>query len=209
MANNNNQTPMQNQPAPMTDEQAVQAQKKKKKKRTIIILASVAAALVLLFIIIGIGGSSSGEPEKVDGESSVTTSAADDSTEQKSVYTAGETIKVDDLKISFTSCDTDFKKYEQYSAPKSGMKYVRATFTFENTSSTDISLGSFECYADDTAYEAAYLMDDSKTTDLETISAGKKFNAVLYYEVPKDAKNVILQYEADYWSDEKIEFAIK
>ena len=207
MANNNNQMPMQNQPAPMTDEQAVKAQKKKKKKRTIIILASVAAALVLLFIIIG--GSSSGEPEKVDGDSSVTTSAADDSTEQKSVYTAGETIKVEDLKISFTSCDTDFKKYEQYSAPKSGMKYVRATFTFENTSSTDISLGSFECYADDTAYEAAYLMDDSKATDLETISAGKKFNAVLYYEVPKDAKSVILQYEADYWSDEKIEFAIK
>ena len=132
MANNNNQTPIQNQPAPMTDEQAVKAQKKKKKNRTIIILASVAAALVLLFIIIG--GSSSGEPEKVDGESSVTTSAADDSTEQKSVYTAGETIKVDDLKISFTSCDTDFKKYEQYSAPKSGMKNDRTTFTFENTS---------------------------------------------------------------------------
>ena len=129
--------------------------------------------------------------------------------EQSTNQTAnvGDVVQTDEVKISYKSCK-EYTKYNSYSKPKSGNKVMRMEFEFENISRGDILLNTMECYADGEKCEAYYYADDYKSS-FETISAGKKVKAVLYYEVPKAAKEIVLEYETDYWSDEKVEFIVK
>lgn len=174
--------------------------------------------IVLVVIIIG-AAASSGDSDKPStivepiGSSSDSSSKASDnnssepSGDQKIL--PGNSVSTDELKISYISCDTNYTGYSEYSAPKSGNKVIRAAFTFENTSSTDTSLDGFECYADGKKCEEFYGADDDASPILESVSAGRTFDAVVYYEVPKDAKEIELEYEADFWSSDKFVFVIE
>ena len=94
------------------------------------------------------------------------------------------------------------------SAPKSGNKIVCLSFSVENVGSTDrhISYFDFECYADDAAAEAYYVVDDGLSA---TISAGRKASGNVYFEVPKDAQSIEVEYETDFWSGNKAIFVVK
>ena len=120
----------------------------------------------------------------------------------------GDVVTTDEVKISYKSCK-EYTKYNSYSKPASGNKVMRLEFEFENISNSDVYLEGFECYADGEKCEAYYYADDYKSPVLESLSKGKKVKAILYYEVPKSAKEVVLEYETDYWSDEKVEFIVK
>lgn len=120
----------------------------------------------------------------------------------------GEEVTIDNkLKVVFSSANEDFKGYSQYSSPKSGYKVVRAELSFENVSDSDISIWGIDCYADSEKMEDFYV-DDYKSS-YEDISAGKKNKAILYYEVPINAESIILEYDASWWSNKKVEFIIK
>lgn len=192
----------------MAVDAALKEQKKKKRKKRLIIFGVI--ILVIIVIAAVSSGGSDDSPKKVDS-SSPSSQSAEQNTEAEGPMQikVGEAVEMKDLKISFTSCETDFKDYPDYSKPDKGMKYVRATFTFENIGDDDEILDSFDCYADDTSYEQEFFIDDSKSQTLESISSGKKFNAVVYYEVPADSKSVILQYETDYFSSDYVEFVIQ
>lgn len=120
----------------------------------------------------------------------------------------GEVVQTDEVKISYKS-SKEYTKYNSYSKPKSGNKIMRVEFEFENISNGDIYLEGLECYADGEKCEEYYYADDYKSPTLESLSKGKKVKSVLYYEVPKSAKEVILEYETDYWTSEKVEFIVK
>lgn len=127
--------------------------------------------------------------------------------EQKLTANVGDTLTTEALKITYTDCK-DYTGYSQYSAPKNGNKIVCLSFTVENIGSSDrhISYFDFKCYADDAAMESYYAIDDGLSA---TISAGRKANGNVYFEVPKDAQSIEVEYETDFWSGNKAIFIVK
>lgn len=169
-------------------------------KKVISVLLTV---LILgLFTCFALG---SGEDNSSVSEGDGTTAAAQ--SEQKLTANVGDTLTTESLKITYTDCK-DYTGYSQYSAPKSGNKIVCLSFSVENVGSTDrhISYFDFECYADDAAAEAYYAVDDGLSA---TLSAGRKTSGNVYFEVPKDAQSIEVEYGTDFWSGNKAIFVVK
>lgn len=206
MANDYENGAQQNPEVQSAVNAALAGEKKKKKKKRWIIFA-VIAVVIIVIIALTTGGKDTSTATKVD---SVSTSSSESTTsKQATSFKAGDVVKTDDLQITYKSANANWTGYDEYSAPEKGKKIVRAEFEFENTSSADTSLSNFDCYADSYSCDEYYSASDYKSPTLESISAGKKVKAVVYYEVPSNAKKIVLQYETNYWSSDHIEFVIK
>lgn len=209
----------------MAVDNAMAEQKKKKKKKRLIIFGVIAAVIVVI-IIASSGGSSSDDKNKVESVNgaSQTQSADEKSDDGKSddsksddntasdnqKITAGHAITVDnDLKISYLKCDTNFKKYNEYSAPSKGNKVVSATFKIENVSDTDQYISTIDCYADDKKCDSFYGVEDYDDPFFNSISPGRSVEGTVYFEVPSNAKNVELEFENSVWTNDKVVFVIK
>ena len=209
----------------MAVDNAMAEQKKKKKKKRLIIFGVIAAVIVVI-IIASSGGSSSDDKNKVESVNgaSQTQSADEKSDDGKSddsksddntasdnqKITAGHAITVDnDLKISYLKCDTNFKKYNEYSAPSKGNKVVSATCKMENVSDTDQYISTIDCYADDKKCDSFYGVEDYDDPFFNSISPGRSVEGTVYFEVPSNAKNVELEFENSVWTNDKVVFVIK
>jgi TPR repeat protein len=64
-----------------------------------------------------------------------------------------------------------------------------------------------DCYADGYDSEMAYA-DEGKALDA-TLSPGKKTKGIVCFEVPKNFKDISLEYETNYWSESKVCFEVK
>lgn len=196
--------------------------KKKKSKKKWIIIAVIA---VLFIAIMGSSGEDSDTTVETPDTNGTTTTQASDligdtskketTTEEKTTVDetkeikVGSTVKNDHISIFYKSCNDNFKKYSQYADLKKGYKVIQVVFDFENISEVDQTLNGFTCYADGVKCEEFYFVDDYSSPVLETISAGRKFlDATVYYEVPKDAELIELEYEAGFWSSEKYIFVV-
>lgn len=184
--------------------------KKKSKKKWIII-----TVVLVLFIAIAASGSSEPTVETPSGDISASQSAETDKKEEATAASTneikvGSSVSNNHVKITFKSCNSDFKNYSQYADIKSGYKVIQAIFDFENISSSDIYLEGFDCYADGVKCESFYYVDDYSDPILTSISAGRKLtDATVYYEVPADAEKIELEYQADMWSDDKYIFIVE
>lgn len=130
----------------------------------------------------------------------------DESTDDK--LTVGSTIEKNGLKITINDASTDFTDYEDeygFNTPSDGMKYVMASFTFENTGSSDeyVSIYDFKCYADNTECEQVYSLDDSGFINTN-LSSGRNVSFKTYYSVPVDAQTIELEYETNMWTGKKV-----
>ena len=197
---------------------AMKEQKKKKRKKKIIILAVVLVVIIIIGVIAASGDSDSKTVEAISTSAAAADSGEDGapSTEAESAAVQGDdkigvgnVITTGDLKISYLSCDADFKDYDTYWTPSSGNKVIRAEFKFENISSGDVSLGSFDCYADGKKCEEFYGPGDLASPTLETVSSGRTFDAVIYFEVPENAKEIELELADDFWSNQKTIFIVE
>lgn len=159
--------------------------------------------LIIIIIAIIFSGGNSDNTTITSGNNN---SSQSEQTEKQ--VSVGETIQTDEVKIYYKSSQ-DYTGYNSYTKPNSGNKVIRVEFEFENISNGDIYLDSFECYADGEKCESYYYADDYKNPALESLSKGKKLKAILYYEVPTTSENIALEYETNYWSDEKVEFIVK
>lgn len=122
-------------------------------------------------------------------------------------FEVGEIVETSNLKISFIAAG-EYKSDNQFMQPEDGNVFYRLEFEFENISDTDqfVSSWDFTCYADSYSMEQHYLDD----TDLAaTLSKGKKTKGSVFFEVPKDAKEVTLEYETNFWTEDKIIFVVK
>lgn len=175
--------------------------------------------VIVVVVVLAIAGSSGNGDNANESKTTLTSgsetnsvvdSSANESTakNQKSQYSVGEVYEGSSVAINFMSAD-DYTNYNSYSAPASGNKIIRAEFSFENVSSSDVSLGNIECYADGEKCEAYYYADDYKSPALESLSSGKKLKAVVYYEVPTNAESIALEYETNVWTSERVEFIVK
>ena len=181
--------------------------KKKGKKKWIVI----AVILVVLFIAIGSSGESE-TPTVSESAPDNVSQTADSSASQQALdkIKVGSTVSDKTLKITYKSCNADFRNYSQYAELKDGHKVIQAVFDFENISETDTSLNGFECYADGVKCEEFFYVDDYSSPTLESVSAGRKLNdATVYFAVPQNASVIELEYEYDLWDGDKYIFAVE
>lgn len=128
---------------------------------------------------------------------------------EKKSYNVGEIYEDDYMALKYVSVDDNFKGYSKYADIKSGYKVVKAEFEFENVSTTDqlASAYDFNCYADGYDCESFWSVDDSGFS--ANLSAGKKTKGCVYFQVPIEATEIIIEYESNYWTSEHVEFIVK
>lgn len=123
-------------------------------------------------------------------------------------FKVGDIVETSNYKISFLS-SSEWASDNQYITPKDGYVFYRFEFEFENISDNDqyVSASDFNCYADDYASEMNFYGDDALS--ISTLSKGKKIKGAIYFEVPADAENIVLEYTTNFWTENKIIFNIK
>lgn len=186
----------------------------KKKTR----LISFALCLSVFFLLaVGSGESSSSSASKV-GEVSVTSTeekaAVSTSKEaespkeattvaEKTEFHVGETFVIDDLSVTYVQSG-EFVSDNQFLQPADGNKYIRLLFHVDNQSKTDksVTVYDFNCYADGYECSATYQDDDLSAS----LSSGRSSDGAVYFEVPKDAKEIEVEYEYNLFSDKKVKF---
>lgn len=149
------------------------------------------------------------ETEIKEPESEETEQKEDTETNSETEETAssGYSFEAKGFKITLNETNVDFTDYDNeygLNTPQSGMKYVMASFTFENTNKMDnyVSIYDFECYADGELCEQVYGLDDSDFINAN-LSSGRKVSFKTYYSVPINAKKIDLEYETNFWTDKK------
>lgn len=174
--------------------------------------------IIVVVVLIVIGGISGGSSDSGTSGSGSETQTVTDSQSQTdsgnetdipSVIDAGTSITVDGLEISYISCSTDYTDYNEYLAPASGNKVIRAEFDIENISDSDYSIDGIECYADNAKCDTYIWADDYANPVFESVSPGRTLKAVIYYEVPQGAQNIEIEMETNLWAEEKVIFNVK
>lgn len=145
------------------------------------------------------------EAEETTAEEETTEASKYDNMEN--VYFVGDTLECGEVEIKYTSSE-NWKGYSAYAGPKDGNKIVRLKFDVKNNGSADfyISYFEFNCYADDAAAEAYYMTDDGLSA---TVSSGRTTSGYVYFEVPKDAQYIEVEYETNFWTDKKAIFVVE
>ncbi len=174
--------------------------------------------IIGVVVVVIIGAGSGGSEDVPDPSTSIATTDNTNSTTNSTnsttgsnasnVYNVGDTLTANGVKITFQSCE-EWTWYDYYFQPKDGYKIIRAYFVIENASSTDRSVGSFDfdCYADGVAVDPYYYGDDTMTS-IQTISAGRKIQGYVYFEVPSNASEIEIEYETSFWTDKKAIFKV-
>lgn len=172
------------------------------KKAISILLAVLCTAMFAAFAL----GSGEDESSVSSGEGEPKTTEAEAASETLTAK-VGDTLTTPYLKITYVSC-SEYKDYNEFMAPKSGNKIIKLTFDAENIDDTDsyISYFDFSCYADNVAAESYYSGEDDLSA---TISPGRKATGSVYFEVPKNAEAIEVEYETDFWTGNKAIFVVQ
>lgn len=123
-------------------------------------------------------------------------------------FVVGDVVETSSFKISFLSV-SEYVSDNPYIQPKDGNMYYRMEFEFENISDSDAAISSmmnWDCYADDYAVDQSWISDDQIDASL---SPGKKVKGSVYFEVPIDANSIVLEYETNFWTENKVIFIVK
>ena len=73
-----------------------------------------------------------------------------------------------------------------------------------------VSTLSFNAFADGVAVDSAYVGNDNYKDLSATVGKGKKAIGYIFYEVPTDAKKIVIDYNAEFWTDgNSIEFIVQ
>lgn len=141
------------------------------------------------------------EPEATSQEKQETES------EEKIEFHIGDVIETKDLRISFLNAE-EYESDNQYIQPDDGYTYYKMDFEFENISDSDkyVSSFNFTCYADGYDMEQSYF--DNMELDA-TLSAGKKTKGAVFFEVPDDSSEITLEYNTNFWAEDKVVFIVK
>lgn len=143
-------------------------------------------------------------PKKISSNEETQTQATEEKVNEP--FKVGDTVETEDLRITFLKAEAYTEEYDE---PAKGHEFYKFEFEFVNISDSDqyVSSLDFNCYADGYDMESAY---SSKDKDLDaTLSAGKKTKGVVCFEIPKDAKDISLEYETNYWNESKVCFEVK
>lgn len=193
---------------------------KEKKKGSCLKTILIIVAVIIIIGIIGaaLGGSDS-EDSSPDTTTTTSTDAAEDTEstdegeqtpeaeEESNIFYPGDVLETDDLKLSYLSCG-EYSDDNILIEPGEGNKFVSFEFEFENTGNTDLSVGSFgfNCYADGYEASQALVTSDNSLTSIATLSPGRKASGIVVFEVPTDATEIEVEYETNFWTQDKAIF---
>lgn len=166
-----------------------------------------------VFIFIGSFGASMSKdknPEKV-GEVQTESQDQNSQTEEpvSNTFNVGDVVETDNFRITYESAG-EYKSDNEFLQPKDGCVYWEFKFKFENISDTDQSVSTmmdWECYADNSKADQTWITDDNGLDG--KLSAGRESEGAVYFEVPKDAENIELEYDINFWQSDKIIFVGK
>lgn len=182
-------------------------QKKQKGKGGLIFLIIV-IIIIIVIIAAALGGSEDdGTITNPDSQTEISSDeeVSDDAEAEDDGYVyVGGTYEKDGLAITLTDYNDNFTVEDDeygYYTPSEGMKYIKASFTYENNGDSDayVSIYDFDCYADGTTCEQKYL-DDSDFINTN-LSSGRNVSFDIYFEVPESAESVELEYTYSIFSD--------
>ena len=172
--------------------------------------------VIVFFILIGTLGNKDDEPKKVsntnDGQQQTAEvdNKSDDTekakTEEKTTFAIGETASLKDVLVTMNGVTE--AEGGQFNTPTEGNVFVLCEFTIENESANDITVSSmlsFEAYADDFSINQSIkgLLEKGDKNQLDgSVAAGKKMNGVIAYEVPKDWKELEINFTPNFWGKE-------
>ena len=182
-------------------------------QRNFFVKHKVLTFFLAIILICVISAASSGDNTNNEGSKNTLTNSNveqnNNTTSTKDKYAVGEIFEDSTIAIKYVSLNDNFTGYSQYADVKNGYKVIKAEFEFENLSSTDqyVSSYDFNCYADGYDCEVFYYVEDSSFGS--TLSAGKKTKGSVYFEVPKDATEIDIEYELNVWTSEKLVFKVK
>ena len=168
-----------------------------------IIALVLSLAILATFALFAVGSSDDSSATVSDGDDTTTAATAE---EQDLTVNVGEVLTAENLKITYVSSG-EYKDYSPYFSPKDGYKFIYIDLKAENTGETDVFISTydFNCYADDVAMENHYEDDEISAT----LSKGRSTTGKVYFEVPVNAEKIEIEYETDYWNNEKAIFIVK
>lgn len=176
-------------------------------------IAAIVIGILMLIVILLFSACAKGVSDAVDevNESIEETENSYKDKNGKTTFNKGETFENSYIKMTMTEVNLDFKDYDEWTSIKNGYKLIMVKFNAENIGEDDqyVSYLDFNCYADDVAMEENYLVFDNYESLSATISKGKKTNGYIFFEVPKNAETIVLEYEPSWIEDIKIEFKVK
>lgn len=132
----------------------------------------------------------------------------------KTSFKVNETFQNEYEKITMTEVNTNFTDYNEYLGPSDGNKIIALKFKVENINANRdelyVSSLSFNAYADGVAVNS-YLYANDNYNDLSaTVGKGKKAVGYIFFEVPENAQKIVVEYNADFWTDgNSIEFIVQ
>lgn len=181
-----------------------------KKKQSHTVRWVVLGILVFLILVSLFGGGNSEttnkdkNPQKVD---EVKTSKEEQTEKEVSnVFNVGDVVETENMRITFISAK-EYESDNQFLQPKDGYTYWEFSFKFENISDHDQSVSSmlnWECYADNSKCDQSWIGDDNGLD--ATLSKGRETQGTVMFEVPKDANSIELEYDVNFWKEDKIIF---
>ena len=123
-------------------------------------------------------------------------------------YDIMDTAFMDNVKITLVSVNTDFKGYYDDSEIDDDCKILQANFEFENTGTFTkyISDSDFECTTNNSICERFDYVHDAHL--LETLSPDQKSSGSVYFEVPKNADIINIEFDIGSYVNDRIFFEI-
>lgn len=176
-----------------------------------IILAVV--ALAIIGSAMG-GNDSKKDVKKVEKVSSDTDGKTEEQAsepveEPSNIFNVGDVVETEDFKITYESA-VPYTSDNEFIQPKDGCEYWEFKFKFENISDTDQSVSTmmdWECYADNSKVDQTWIGDNNGLD--AKLSAGRSAEGTLYFEVPENAEKIELEYDINFWGNDKIIFVAK
>lgn len=125
----------------------------------------------------------------------------------KTEFKAGESFENKHIKVTLSSVNNDFKDYSKYASIKNGYKIVQFSFEGKNVGESKTELfgyTDFDCYADGESMNQFYSVNDDENNGLDfshSLSPGKIGKGSVYCEVPSNANEITVEYDASWLSD--------
>ena len=173
---------------------------------------TVLIVILALIVVIAIASASGNdEPKLVDGTTPTQSQTADtEGLDEKTTFKVGETAELKDVQVKFVGVTET--SGSTYNKPKDDHIYVLCEFEIVNNSDEELAISSmlsFKGYCDDYTceYSLGALMEKGDKNQLDgSVAAGKKMKGVIGYEIPKDWKELEIQFTPDFLSGRDIIF---
>lgn len=157
---------------------------------------------IIVIVIASSGGKEATPSTDTPDATNNTPAQTEATTLQDPYYYAGDVIDASGLKITYVKAEKH-EEDNQFLQPDDGYMYIKLYLSVENTASSDRYISSFEfdCYADGKKQESYFTSEEA--LEGGNLSSGRKDEGYIYFSVPKDAKDIEVEYETSFWTDKK------